>query len=168
MIRSALALACLLILLGSLAGPSSGQGILYELQSSHEENEGWFGYSVSGAGDANNDGHDDLVVGACLENTDSTDAGRAYVFSGETGTVLHTLSSPFGRFSGYFGYSVSGAGDVNNDGFDDVVAGAHGDDPGAGPYLSGMAYVFSGETGAPLDTLSSPSPVGNGYFGLSN
>ncbi len=156
-----------LLLVGFVAYGASGQGILYELQSPNEESEGWFGYSVSGAGDANNDGHADVVTGAFLEDTDSTDAGRVYVFSGETGALLHTLISPFGQFAGYFGYSVSGAGDVNNDGFDDVVVGAHGEDPGASPSLSGMAYVFSGETGAHLDTLISPYPVGNGYFGYS-
>jgi hypothetical protein len=155
----------LVILVG--AGRSPGQGILYEFQSPNEEPEGWFGYSVSGAGDANDDGYDDIVIGACLENTDSTDAGRVYVFSGETGTLLHALTSPFTHYAGYFGYSVSGAGDVNNDGFDDVVVGAHGENPGAGPSLSGMAYVFGGETGVPLDTLISPYPVGNGYFGYS-
>jgi hypothetical protein len=155
------------LLIVLLAGGSSGQGVLYEFGSPNEEPEGWFGYSVSGAGDANDDGYDDVVVGACLENADSTDAGRVYVFSGETGALLQALTSPFAHFAGYFGYSVSGAGDVNNDGFDDVVVGAHGEDPGAGPSLAGMAYLFSGETGAPIDTLISPYPVGNGYFGYS-
>jgi hypothetical protein len=111
------------------------------------------GYSVSGAGDVNNDGYDDLIVGANGRYGGSDDAGRAYVYSGQTGGLLHTFT---GEANGdYFGHSVSGSGDVNNDGYDDLIVGAPGND--AGGVRAGRAYVFSGETGALLCTFDGES-----------
>jgi hypothetical protein len=145
----------------------SGQtgGLLYTLQSPNAEPDGWFSIAVSGLGDANNDGHDDVVVGAFLEDGGAANAGRAYVFSGQTGTLLHTLQSPNPEAFGYFGGSVSEGGDVNGDGYDDVVVGALYEDPGTPD--AGRAYVFSGQTGSLLWTLQSPNPETDGFFGLS-
>jgi hypothetical protein len=138
---------------------------LHTLASASPEADGSFGNSVSGAGDVNNDGYDDVVVGACFQNGGAMDAGRAYIFSGSTGELLHTLVSPSPASSGRFGNSVSGAGDVNDDGYDDVVVGASEEDGGA--FEAGRAYIFSGVTGAPLYTLLSPSPEVEGFFGYS-
>jgi hypothetical protein len=115
-----------------------------------------FGFSVSGAGDVNNDGYDDVVVGSPLY-TDLgtlTLAGRATIYLGSN-TGLNT-ASPIHRNAGLlsnalFGFSVSSAGDMNNDGADEVVIGA----PGALsllPGLAGRVYVYSG--------ISSPTPGG--------
>ena len=105
-----------------------------------------FGGSVSGAGDVNNDGHGDFIVGADQNDAGGTSAGRAYVFSGLDGDTLYVFT---GEDSGdHFGGSVSGAGDVNNDRYDDMIVGAYWDDAG-GP-KAGRAYVFSGLDG---DTL---------------
>jgi hypothetical protein len=143
--------------------------LLHTLVSPNEEYSGFFGISVSGAGDVDRDGYDDVVVGACREDPEvSPDwAGRAYVFDGQTGTPLHTLVSPNEEANGWFGYKVSGAGDVNGDGHDDVVVGAHLEDPGSSPGNAGRAYVFDGQTGNPLCTLVSPNEEQSGRFGSS-
>ncbi|MEW5875150.1 MAG: MopE-related protein, partial [Candidatus Zixiibacteriota bacterium] len=107
-----------------------------------------FGSTVSGAGDGNNDGFDDVIVGAL--NADPAglgNAGSAYVYSGQTGTLLWQFDGAVAN--DILGFSVSGAGDVNNDGFDDVIVGARQADPG-GRIDAGSAYVYSGQTGALL------------------
>jgi hypothetical protein len=103
--------------------------------------EDLFGYSVSGAGDVNNDGYDDLIVGAHCHDAGSTDAGRAYIFCGETGALLCTFDGE--AASDCLGFSVSGAGDVDNDGCDEVIVGAYGNDDGGED--AGRAYVFGCE-----------------------
>lgn len=115
---------------------------------SGEDNSDIFGSSVSSAGDVNNDGFDDVIVGAPLNDAAGVDAGRAYVYSGINGELLYVFS---GASSGYFfGRSVSSAGDVNNDSFDDLVIGADSSFSIAALVGIGMAYVFSGQNG---DTL---------------
>jgi len=102
------------------------------------------GWSVSSAGDVNNDGYDDVIVGARCNDAGGTDAGRAYIFLGgasmdSTADVILT-----GAAAGdSFGWSVSGAGDVNNDGYDDVVVGAPYNDAGGAD--AGRAYIYYGE-----------------------
>jgi hypothetical protein len=147
----------------------SGQdgSVLQSLASPNEEELGHFGNSVSGAGDLDGDGYGDVLVGAYYEDPGASpdSAGRAYLFSGATGALLHTLVSPNEESEGRFGISVSGAGDVNNDGLDDVVVGACGESPGASPDRAGRAYVFSGQDGGLLHTLVSPNEQAVGLFG---
>ena len=57
--------------------------------------------------------------------------------------VRYVLTSPNQEVSGDFGYSVAGVGDVNNDGYDDVIVGAYQENPGESPLDAGRAYVFS-------------------------
>jgi hypothetical protein len=139
--------------------------LLHTLQSPNAQAGGHFGIAVSGAGDANNDGHDDVVVGARHEGGGATRAGRAYIFNGNTGGLLHTLQSPNAEDDGGFGFSVSGVGDSNGDGYDDIVVGAYDED--GGTTGAGRAYLFSGQTGTALQIFESPSPELNGYFGWS-
>src|SRR5262249_22249764 len=81
-----------------------------------------FGSAVSGAGDVDGDGVPDLIVGAPNAFGAVANAGRATVFSGRTSAVLYDF---LGDAAGdRFGWSVSGAGDVNGDGYDDVIVGA--------------------------------------------
>jgi large repetitive protein len=112
-----------------------------------------FGFAVSGAGDVNNDGFDDLIVGAYLDDNSGPDFGSARVFSGATRAILYTFNADSG--GDWFGYSVSSAGDVNNDGFDDLIVGAPRDDNNGSN--SGSARVFSGATGAILYTFNGDS-----------
>ncbi|MEM8601759.1 MAG: T9SS type A sorting domain-containing protein [Bacteroidota bacterium] len=143
--------------------------LLYTLASPNEQDGGQFGFSASGAGDVNNDDINDVVVGAFFEDPGAspTEAGRAYVFNGTDGSLLYTLVSPNEEFSGDFGYAVSGAGDVNNDTFDDVIVGAREEDPDTSPGDAGRAYIFSGADGTVLYTLASPNEEVVGNFGGS-
>ncbi|MEL6615521.1 MAG: integrin alpha, partial [Bacteroidota bacterium] len=151
-----------------LASGAAAQAPLYELASPNEESSGTFGQAVSGVGDVDGDGRGDFVVGSLDDpGASPSSAGRAYVFSGATGALLHTLVSPNEESNGLFGSSVSGAGDVDSDGRDDIIVGAEFEDPGASPSAAGRAYVFSGATGALLFTLMSPNEEQSGLFGSS-
>ena len=112
----------------------------------------WFGHSVSGAGDVNGDGHADVIVGA--PGTDFfTWQSYARVFSGLDGSVLHSFHEL--AAADRFGYSVSGSGDLDGDGFADLIVGApQADGIGAD---SGCARVFSGIDGAHLFSLEGDS-----------
>ena len=123
------------------------------------------GYSVSGAGDVNGDGFDDLIIGAPTADPNGNFmAGESYVVFGNNSGFSRTLDLStldgtngfvinginFGNFSGS---SVSDAGDVNGDGFDDLIIGAAGGDA-SGNLDSGESYVVFGNNGgfsSPLD-----------------
>jgi len=96
-----------------------------------EQSANYLGQSWMPAGDVDGDRYDDMIVGAYGYDTPTiTNAGRAYLFYGYY-TGLDT--TPDWVIDGemtdaYFGYSVAGAGDVNGDGFDDVLVGSHGYD----------------------------------------
>ena len=86
-----------------------------------------FGTAVSGVGDVNGDGFDDVIVGAPDEADEN---GAAYVYVGSTDGLLLAsetkLVEASGRAGERFGGSVSGAGDVNGDGYDDILVGTEG------------------------------------------
>ncbi|BBD64698.1 hemolysin-type calcium-binding region [Nostoc commune NIES-4072] len=97
--------------------------------------DGNSGYSVSNAGDINNDGVDDLIISAPLANrNDIIFAGESYVVFGGANvgsSGVFNLSDLNGTngftitgFGGDSGRSVSNAGDINNDGIDDLIIGA--------------------------------------------
>ena len=113
------------------------------------------GVSVSAAGDVNGDGYADLIVGATGADPGfKTGAGSSYVVYGKAGGFaasldLSALSGADGfRLDGAAagdgsGVSVKAAGDVNGDGFADLVIGASGADPGGKSY-AGSSYVLFG------------------------
>jgi hypothetical protein len=137
--------------------------LLHTLRSPNEEEFGFFGSGISGVPDVDGDGRGDLLVGASREGFE---AGRAYIYSGATGDLLHELSSPNAEADGFFGSAVSGVGDVDGDGRGDLLVGAWGEGAGPGPDGEGRAYVFSGASGMLLYTLATPYP-GEGQFGRS-
>jgi hypothetical protein len=101
------------------------------------------GWAVAGAGDVNGDGFDDVIVGAPLNDTPGANAGRAFVFFGGPGAdAVADLTLSGAAANDEFGYSVSGVGDVNHDGFSDVIVGAPFNDFAASN--AGRAYVFFG------------------------
>ena len=106
-----------------------------------------YGRSVANAGDVNGDGFDDIMIGAPNNNAGGTNGGRVYIYFG--GTVIDnsadvTLTAPANN---YAGISVSSAGDVNGDGFDDVIVGAHGVN-----LFTGRAYICYG--GSPMNSVA--------------
>ena len=124
----------------------------------------WAGYSVSSAGDVNGDGYDDLIIGAYrvdLEGGGGFNAGETYVIYGGAsapgtdgildlsaldGANGFTLTG-IGR-GDYSGASVSSAGDVNGDGYDDLIVGARGASP-KGVFNAGETHVIYGGASAP-------------------
>ena len=110
------------------------------------------GFSVSSAGDVNGDGFDDLIVGAWGDNPNGDSSGASFVVFGKTDGVKVELSAVEAGTGGfvingvserdYSGRSVSAAGDVNGDGFDDLIVGAKGDDPNGD--TSGASFVVFG------------------------
>jgi len=116
------------------------------------------GYSVSGAGDMNGDGYDDIIIGARRGDPNgNSGAGESYVVFGQAGGFgaslnLSTLNGNNGFVlngidaSDSSGYSVSSAGDVNGDGYDDIIIGANSGDPN-GNSNAGESYVVFGQAG---------------------
>ena len=82
-----------------------------------------FGATVSGAGDVNNDGYDDLLVGSSEYANGQYNEGAAWLFYGASGNALSASGwfTESNLVAGYLGFDLASAGDVNNDGFDDVV-----------------------------------------------
>jgi inosine/xanthosine triphosphate pyrophosphatase family protein len=132
----------------------------------------WAGWSVSSAGDVNGDGYDDLLIGAPYADADGNESGASYVVFGKAGgfTANLNLASLDGsngfRITGaaagdYAGWSVSSAGDVNGDGYDDLLVGAYYADISAPD--AGAVYVLYGrdfgnkvayQGGSGIDTLT--------------
>ena len=122
------------------------------------------GWRVSGAGDVNGDGLDDVIVSAYAADPDDTsEAGESYVVFGKADSEsidLGALGSGGFRIDGidandYSGRSVSGAGDVNGDGLDDLIIGADGADRNGDSHV-GESYVVFGKVDSAsvnLDTL---------------
>ena len=107
----------------------------------------YFGYSVATAGDVNGDGYSDVIVGARMYDNGQTDEGRAYVYYGSAGglAVSAGWTAESDQATAYFGNSVGTAGDVNGDGYSDVIVGACWYDNGQTD--EGRAYAYYGSAG---------------------
>lgn len=116
-----------------------------------------FGNSLAGVGDVDRDGFADLLVGAYAADGHR---GAAFLYSVKKGM----LKSFAGESAGdEFGSAVSGACDLNGDGWPDLLVGARHRDGSAGS-LSGKAYALSGKDGALLFAVEGESSYDNlGY-----
>ncbi|TVQ29914.1 MAG: hypothetical protein EA376_14455 [Phycisphaeraceae bacterium] len=117
-----------------------------------------FGVVIRPAGDVNADGREDLLI-TTLRWCHATEQATTFVdvVCGFSGDSIHRLDS--GMVSDGFGMSMAAVGDINNDGFDDILIGA----PGYGEY--GSAFLFSGQTGQVIAAL--PGSDDSLGFGIS-
>lgn len=129
----------------------AGGGLLYRKYGAMPSDN--FGYSVDGVGNVNGDARSDFIVGAQYADSGR---GAAYVFSGLNGDSLYHATGD--TSNGYFGWAVSGVGDVNGDGRADFAVGAPYEEPG-GVNSAGSAYVYSGMDGGLLRRVD--GEVGN-------
>ena len=125
---------------GSATGPSATAIWTFESDLASAQ----LGISVSTAGDVNGDGFSDVIIGASGYANGQSNEGRIYVFRGSTTGLPTTPAWTFESDVSLarLGFSVACAGDVNNDGFSDVIAGAY--DLSNGQTNEGRAYVFHG------------------------
>ncbi len=131
-----------------ICSSASAQSTLYTIYGDHAGDQ--FGWSIAPAGDVNHDGYKDFVVGARYADINGSNSGQVRVYSGKTGAVLFSWAGA--KAYDHLGTSVAAVGDVNGDGYDDVLVGADGMDvTGSG---SGSALVYSGKTGAVLATFN--------------
>ena len=153
--------------------PSAPGGIALGFSASGERPSDDFGYSVASAGDVNGDGFADVIVGAWGHNLPSIlDAGKVYIYHGSAGGLSTAPSfTAVGEMAdAYFGYAVAAAGDVNGDGYGDVLVGSHRFDDGTTRRNAGKVYVFhggpNGVTGtAATAAFSAKGEVADDWFG---
>jgi hypothetical protein len=148
-------------------GSADGLSSIANWTAGSDQASAHFGNSVGAAGDTNADGYADVIVGAYGDDNGQADEGRAFVYHGSTGGLSSTpnWTATSHRAFVYFGWSVGTAGDVNGDGYADVIVGAYQYDS------EGRAYVYhgsaSGLSATPDWTAESDHGQANGFLGVS-
>lgn len=122
-----------------------------------------FGSSVAGMGDLNNDGYDDVAVSAPRSDWGGKpNRGEVFVFSGlNPEDTLHKWMGSSDNFS--FGAIIRNAGDINADGYDDIIIG-HPDLSSVSKAID-SAWIYSGLTGAAIYNLG--EGTGGNRYGLA-
>lgn len=130
---------------------------------------GQFGLRVASVGDIDRNGFDDLIVGATFEDVYDLNDGAAYLFLGteegiSAGSPLALRNPQPGHQNAHFGTAASSSGDINGDGYPELLISAPGQLDGVGVVFwydvdaSGVIEEFAG-------TLDNPDPVTETNFG---
>lgn len=128
--------------------------IQWEWKADGHQDSGWFGHSTANAGDVNGDGYSDVIVGEFLLNAGHADAGAAHIYLGGASglNAVPSWTTTGTHYGEWFGYSVASAGDVNCDGFADVIVGAPNYSNGEGG--EGGVFLYLGSKNGTLDRYS--------------
>ena len=137
------------VYLGSAAGLATTAAWTVE----SDQAGGYFGRSATSAGDVNGDGYSDVIVGAYGFASGQIEEGVAWVYPGSAAGLSTTpvWVAEGDQATAYFGYSAATAGDVNGDGYADVIVGADGYDNGQSG--EGRAFAYYGGGGDGLDRI---------------
>lgn len=156
--------------------------LLLTLDNPFPQADAAFGCAVAGAGDVNQDGVPDLIIGAFGQGekgsardlvgwqellgvggarnlSQDAGSGQGFVFSGKDGQLLYALLPPQPQAGAAFGWSVTSMADVTQDGINELVVGAPAQDGG------GRVFVFNGRSGSLLRTLMPPPESSGMAFG---
>ena len=133
-------------------GSASGLSLSPSWTVEGNQADGAFGVSVAGAGDVNGDGYGDIVIGAFMYSNGQPEEGAAFVYhgaaSGPSTTAARVLD--INQTFSQFGASVAAAGDVNGDGYADVIVGAPSYTNGEAG--EGAAFLFPGSASGVVNT----------------
>lgn len=127
---------------GGPSGVSATPSLMLDAYQIHSQ----FGYKLNYAGDVNGDGFTDLAIAASAYDNGNTDEGRVYVYHGSALglNVTPIITYESNTTLGYMGFTLESAGDVNGDGYDDLMMTARGID--AGEFDEGRVYIYHGSS----------------------
>ena len=143
--------------------------VIRTMDSPEPQANAQFGFYINVLGDVDGDRRDDIAIGTDAQDVaGNVDQGKAWVFSGLDGRMLHALDNPKPQRNARFGSRIGRAGDLTGDGRSEVILGASNNDlpAGCGEQGSvpvncrrneGEAFIFNGATGALVRTLNMPA-----------
>jgi hypothetical protein len=156
---------------GAFVYHGSATGITTTIQRQLEVNQAfaYFGFSVAGAGDVNGDGYGDVIVGSRAYTNVQPNEGVAFVFHGSAsgiGSVIQAQLEINPVNAAAFGYCVAGAGDVNGDGYSDVIVGAT--QFNNGQTNEGAAFVFHGSASGINTAIQAQLEINQAFAQMGN